>query len=98
MGSDLPTTDDAYLNGTCTGNAGPDFRFVNVDGVLISNFKSHTWIELGLEVTDECEWDPADDGHNHLHYWTTVTFTFSEEPVRFCTGLSDIHYPCYTFE
>mgnify|MGYP001178952126 CR=1 FL=1 len=95
VGSDLPSTDDAYLNGTCTGNTGPMFTFANVDGAKIASYHGNDWIELGFEVTDECEWDPAEDGHDHLRYWTTVTFTFPEEPVRFC--VDDLDYPCYTF-
>ena len=71
------------INGTCAGfHTG--FEFQNVDGVSIAkiNGGTHNWLTRGIEVTDECEWD-ENDNTDRTDYWTTVTFTFSEEPVRF---------------
>ena len=80
------------ISGSCT-NSNPYFQFLNVDGVQIAGIYggAHSWLERGFEITNECEWE---DNTDMTEYWTTVTFTFPEEPVRMY--LSD--YESYTFE
>ena len=92
VGSSVPSG-NAYQSGTCT-NANPYFRFENVDGVQIAGIYggAHTWLERGFEITNECEWE---DNTDMTEYWTTVTFTFPEEPVRMVLIGSDV---TYTFE
>ncbi len=82
------------INGTCAGFH-THFEFQNVEGVSIAaiNGGAHNWLARDIEVTDECEWD-ENDNTDRTEYWTTVTFTFPEEPVRFIMN----HDETYTFQ
>lgn len=88
------TADDG-ISGSCT-STGLDFEFRNVDGVIIAEIQggAHNWLGRGFEVTNECEWHEGDNT-DWTTYWTTVTFTFPEEPVRMVLIGSDV---TYTFE
>lgn len=92
-----PQNSGSPLSGTCT-SANPFFRFENADGVPIAAIAGgrDDWLARGFEVTNECEWD-ENDNNDRTDYWTTVTFTFSEEPVRMYTN-SYYEGPKYTFE
>lgn len=83
-------------SGNCT-EYGPNIRFANVDGVTIASYYGgvRDWLGRGIETTSDCEWD-EDDNNNRLSYWTTVTFTLPEEPVRFY--FSDYDGQSWTFE
>ena len=88
------TAPNFVVNGTCTGSD-TYFKFFNVEGVSIAGIYggAHNWLARGFEVTNECEWDENDTA-DRTPYWTTVTFTFSEEPVRFTMNSSET----YTFQ
>ena len=88
-----PPTSGSLVNGTCRAY-GYYFDFQNVEGVSIAVISggAHEWLSRGFEVTDECEWH-EDDNEDRTEYWTTVTFTFPEEPVRVT-----VHDDTYTFQ
>jgi|5B_taG_2_1085324.scaffolds.fasta_scaffold02266_2 hypothetical protein len=89
-----PPTSASLVNGTCRAFS-PYFEFQNVEGVTIAGIYggAHEWLARGFEVKDQCEWN-ENDNEDRTGYWTTVTFTFSEEPVRFIYNTDQT----YTFQ
>ena len=89
-----PRTSSSHFLSTernCT-NLYQDITFVNGESdIIMSTSSSHqNYVKRGFDIVRECEVDPDfEDVVNHKYeYWTTLTITLPEEPVRFAFSSS----------
>jgi hypothetical protein len=89
-----PRTSSSHFLSTernCT-NLYPDITFVNGESdIILSTSGSYSnYMKRGFDIVKECEVDPDfEDEVNHKYeYWTTITITLPEEPVRFAFSSS----------
>ena len=94
-----PRTSSSHFLSTernCT-NQYPDITFMNGESDIIMSISGSysNYMKRGFDIVKECEVDPDfEDVVNHKYeYWTTITITLPEEPVRFAFSSSEI----YTF-
>ena len=71
----------------------------NADGVVIDSLEDSygDYADGDYEIENLCEYNYDENTTNHYHgfiYWSRITKTFDEEPVRIGTGIGSV----YTFQ
>ena len=85
-----PRTSSSHFLSTernCTNTYPGDITFMNGESdIIMSTAGGHrNYVKSGFDIVSECEVDPdfEDAVNKKYEYWTTLTITLPEEPVRF---------------